>query len=275
MKDMLGQNEAEIFQISQATAEVCETDFPLDAIGPETALAVIVGVEGASYRPLGAAMVIDRDGRRTGNLSSGCLERDVALHAQAALADGAARLLRYGRGSPFADITLPCGGGLDIAIIPTPVATVLGEARDRLAAREMAELALSPEGRISLVGATPCMTIRIRPQPRMIVFGKGPEASCFAKIARQAGYPVDLYAPDDETLADAGFGTPLTGATWPDGLMPDTYSAVTLFFHDHDYEPALLAHALQSPAFLVGAQGSLRAHQARGEALRQMGWPRF
>ena len=45
-------------------AKICESDFPLAAIPPEGdfGLAVITGIEGAAYRPVGAAMVIDAGG---------------------------------------------------------------------------------------------------------------------------------------------------------------------------------------------------------------------
>ena len=107
--------------VARATSRVvaiCETDTPLcAALGSgRAALAVICGVDGPSYRPLGAMMVVDESGRAHGNLSSGCIERDVILHARQALADGRMRQLRYGAGSPFRDLALPCGGGLDILV---------------------------------------------------------------------------------------------------------------------------------------------------------------
>lgn len=63
--------------------------------------AVIVGIEGPSYRPLGAMMTIFASGDYVGTLSSGCVEADIALHAVDALADNTTRVLRYGAGSPF------------------------------------------------------------------------------------------------------------------------------------------------------------------------------
>jgi xanthine/CO dehydrogenase XdhC/CoxF family maturation factor len=38
---------------------------------------------------VGAVMAVDAAGRRTGTLSSGCVENDIALHAQEALEAGA------------------------------------------------------------------------------------------------------------------------------------------------------------------------------------------
>ncbi|MFD1794716.1 XdhC family protein [Paracoccus aurantiacus] len=271
MKDATSSHDLQGAKGVAQSAVICESDFPVQAIAPDAALAIITGIEGASYRPLGAGMVIDNDGHRTGSLSSGCLERDVALHAQAVLNDGKPRALRYGHGSPFVDITLPCGGSLDIAVIPPPDQQLLDRTCKQLAAREPARITLLPDGQLTDAPVPNGLTIHIRPQPRLVVFGKGPEAACFARISQQAGYPVKLFSPDAETLAEAGFGSELTGIDWPADLSLDPYTAVTLFFHDHDREPALLAHALQSPAFLIGAQGSLRAHERRCAALKQLG----
>lgn len=66
--------------------------------GGDGVMAVIIGVEGPSYRPVGAVMALDATGGRTGSLSSGCVESDIALHAAEALEYGATRIIRYGRG---------------------------------------------------------------------------------------------------------------------------------------------------------------------------------
>lgn len=250
-------------------AALSESDFPLGpALAEGAALAIITGVEGPSYRKRGAAMAVHADGRRWGSLSSGCLERDVVIQAQAAMADGQPRRLRYGRGSPFLDITLPCGGGLDICIVPRPDPAVLQAAAERLAARQPARLVLTADGRLAADGAG--LVLHLTPQLRLLVFGAGEEAAIFAATARSAGYPVELASPDADTLEAAGFGREMTSG-WPAGLTADPYSAVTVFFHDHDREPDVLRTALTGPAFYVGAQGSLRAHLARREALLQDG----
>jgi xanthine dehydrogenase accessory factor len=255
---------------------ICESDFPIADIPPrgDFALAVITGIEGAAYRPVGAAMIIDAKGETSGSLSSGCLERDVILQAQAAIKTGQPRALRYGRGSPFLDIQLPCGGGLDICILPNPDRELIARAARTLRQRQTARIGLHRDGRLSeaVPGTDDAgLILDILPQIRFVVLGAGPEAACFAALARQAGYPTELHSPDPQTLARAGFGEPITRAGWPDGLALDPRTAVTLFFHDHGHEPALLQAALSGPAFYVGAQGSLRAHRTRCEALRANG----
>lgn len=241
---------------------VTEGDIPLRSLlAGGRALALIVGVEGTSYRPVGAGMAVDAEGRRSGNLSSGCIDEDVALHAQRALEDGEMRRLRYGAGSPFADLALPCGGGLDILILPAPDLAAVTRAGAALDARREAELAV------------PGLTLRILPELRVLVFGKGPEAATFAGLVRLAGYEVQLFSPEAMDIPSDVQAARMTGPRWPEGVEVDARTAVTLFFHDHDWEPPLLAAALASPAFYIGAQGSFRARQARHAALAAAGVP--
>jgi xanthine dehydrogenase accessory factor len=247
-------------------------------------LAVISGVEGPSYRPLGAMMAVLGPQARAGSLSSGCVEADIALHAMRALETGRPLEVRYGRASPFLDIQLPCGGGLDIALLPKPDRTVLGALADTRSARVPCTLSidllsgamqLSEEGETRRTGDR--LYVRFEPDIRFLVFGKGPEASLFAALVQSAGYPNLLLSPDEESLADgaaAGCETHhLSAQRFPDGLAVDARTAILLFFHDHDWEPPLLAAALKTPAFYIGAQGSQRARDARLEALTAMGVP--
>ncbi|MEE4121074.1 MAG: XdhC family protein [Paracoccaceae bacterium] len=258
---------------------------PLAALlaAPEGAtLAVIAGVEGPSYRPVGAMMAVLSERERAGTLSSGCIENDIALHAMRVAGTGRPETIRYGRGSPFADIQLPCGGGLDILLLPRPDRAVLARVADNRAARRPCTLEIdigTGAMRVAETGATgretDTLRIRFEPAVRFLVFGKGPEASTFAALVQSAGYPNLLLSPDDETLADgaaAGCETrALTMPGFPPDLGADHRTAVVLFFHDHDWEPPILAGALDTPAFYIGAQGSQRARDARLLMLEGMG----
>ena len=79
------------------------------------ALATIVGLSGGGPRPVGTQMLL-AGGEVTGFLSGGCLEADVAGHAQAVLASGEPVRLTYGEGSPWPDIRLMCGARIDILV---------------------------------------------------------------------------------------------------------------------------------------------------------------
>ncbi len=258
---------------------------PIEAIASseeEAVLALITGVEGPSYRPVGATMAIFADGDRAGTLSSGCIESDISLHALQALSSGAPTTVRYGRGSPFIDIQLPCGGGLEILLIPRPDRDILREVTKRRTARQPCAIEIdTASGGINVVdsgetgprGVT--FVVRFDPGVRFLVFGKGPEACTFAALVQSAGYSNLLISPDEETLeigAASGCETQhLLRPLFPDDLAVDPWTAVVLFFHDHDWEPPILQGALGTPAFYIGAQGSQRARDERFLELATMG----
>lgn len=249
--------------------------------GAAGTLAVITGVEGPSYRPVGAAMAI-LDETRVGSLSSGCIEADIALHAAEAQAAGTPKAVRYGRGSPFKDIQLPCGGGMDVLLVPAPDAETLARASALYDAREAFSLRIDARSGALDIGAPgrtgwtgQVFDVRFVPEIAFHVFGKGPEASTFAALASSAGFPVTLLSPDAETLAageEAGCASRhLTSMTWPEDMPCDDRTAVVLFFHDHEWEPPILSRALNSPAFYIGAQGSKAARHKRNLELRDIG----
>jgi xanthine dehydrogenase accessory factor len=250
---------------------------------PENAvLAIVAGTRGPSYRPVGAMMTVFDEAERTGSLSSGCIEADIALQAARVRKTGRPAIIRYGDKSPYVDIQLPCGGALDILLLPHPNRQVLAElVREHDARRpctlvvdvNSGALSLSASGSTGREGDR--LQVRIEPEVLFQVFGKGPEATTFASLVRSAGYPAVLLSPDAETLeavSAAGCTTHhLARAAYPAHLDTDHRTAIVLFFHDHDWEPPILAGALQTPAFYIGAQGSQRARDARLETLASMG----
>jgi xanthine dehydrogenase accessory factor len=67
----------------------------LDAEGRPACLATVVRVEGSSYRKEGARLLAEPDGRLTGVLTGGCVERDLARLGAETLAAGAARTVVF------------------------------------------------------------------------------------------------------------------------------------------------------------------------------------
>ncbi len=260
---------------------------PVEALaagGDAAVLAVITGVEGPSYRPVGAAMALFANGERAGTLSSGCIESDIMIHAMEVLETGRPSAIRYGRGSPFIDIQLPCGGGLDILLVPRPDHALMQAVTARRSARvpcvlridrDTGAMELAEEGATGWDGGTFC--VRYDPPLKFLVFGKGPEACTFAALVQSAGYPNLLLSPDPETL-DLGRGAgcateQLLKKAVPEGVVPDAWTAAVLFFHDHDWEPDILRDLLETEAFYIGSQGSQRARDARMLQLEAMGVP--
>lgn len=251
--------------------------------GGGTVLAVLTATDGPAYRDAGAALAIHADGSFAGAITSGCVEADLILRAGEVRRTGRPQTLRYGRGSPFFDLRLPCGGGVEILLFRLEDAGVLADLAASRAARRPVSLILSAEGRLSLGPWQPtalqggALRIGFRPPLRFVVFGTGAEAAAFAGLVRGMGYEHVLLSHEDASLAAvraAGSPTLRIDAGLPiAGLQADADTAAILFFHDHDLEPAILQHLLQTPAFYIGAQGSRSAQAARLSRLREMGIP--
>jgi xanthine dehydrogenase accessory factor len=77
----------------------------------EYVLATVVAVEGSGYRKPGARMLIAADGRRTGTISGGCLEGEVARKAFWRTEDGPV-VRRYSTSAEDGDVPygMGCGG---------------------------------------------------------------------------------------------------------------------------------------------------------------------
>ena len=239
--------------------------------GEPLCLVASVSIKGGSARDCGSLAAVTADGTMHGYLSNGCIDRDIQLRAVEALETGAPRHLRYGAGSPFMDLRLPCGGALGVLVDPAPGRAALLAAADALAAREEAELTFHlPDG---------AGTVRFGylPKFRLYVAGRGAVFRATARMAVAAGFETHALGPDAEDLdavADVLAAPPerLTrlGPSATLGAL-DAQSGFVTLFHDHEWEIALLQQALGSPARFIGSMGSQRTHAARSEALRLAG----
>lgn len=242
------------------------------------AVAIIVGLEGPAYRPLGAMMAIFEDQSFEGHVSSGCIEADIVAQCQNLKE---AKVVRYGLGSPYMDLKLPCGGGMDILLIPNPDQTLFQQVEQALLRRTPIALCLSlVSGEMSLSEKTETVAtnreihIRFEPPIRFFVFGNGHEARIFSDLANGAGHPVQLFSTSDDTLnrckippeAQHLMTCPKIGNL----TEIDHRTAIVLFFHDHDLEEAILTDALKTDAFYIGAQGSFKTHQKRIAGLKAL-----
>ncbi len=288
-------SEASVHQCSRATGAAFDGDGP-EAVfalladgrrrGVRGMLVTIVGVDGGSPRPPGTHMAVLADGRYCGYLSGGCLEAAMAAEALGVLRGGRDAVLRFGRGSSFIDIRLPCGGGLDAHVHLDPAAAMVDGVLAAFGRREAFTLALSPEaGAAELVAETGgharsawengVFRRRYRPRTRLVAIGQGPEFEAMLRLARGAGLELWAFSPDVHGLrcaTDLGASaTQLKGLGDAPPLPADPWTAIVFMFHDHDRETALLMEALESPAFHVGALGSRTSHALRCARLRQRG----
>lgn len=208
-------------------------------------LCTIVGIEGSFSRRLGAQLAVLPTGEVTGSLADGCLEKQLAADVAQC---GGPTVRRYGRGSSVIDFRLPCGGGLDILLDPQPDREACRRAMAKLDAREPASLQLASN---ELLG-----TREYIPRLRLRAFGEGPELDALEELSLASRVFFERY--------DSG---KLSLGREPDLPPADPWTAVILLFHDHEWEAAILRHALAGPSFYIGAQGGAKARQERIERL--------
>ena len=85
------------------------------ARGDAVALATVVSTWRSAPRPLGAKLAVNGRGEIAGAVSGGCVEGAVVQAAEAVLAGGEPRLLRYGVAGELAgEVGLPCGGEVEV-----------------------------------------------------------------------------------------------------------------------------------------------------------------
>ncbi|MBT2133056.1 XdhC family protein [Croceibacterium sp. LX-88] len=222
------------------------------ACEPGVGLCTIVGIEGSFSRRLGAQLAVHPDGRITGSLADGCLERQ--LSSEVAQASGPV-VKRFGSGSELIDFRLPCGSGLDVLIDPEPDREACRAAIALLDDRQSASLELP-------VMTSDLHTRRYIPALRLQLFGEGPELEALVSLADAAGIEVSAHGKDALSLGRR-----------PAGLSADAWTAAVLLFHDHEWEQAILEWALGTPAFYIGAQGGFEARRTRLERLATTGVP--
>ncbi|PMR77884.1 xanthine dehydrogenase [Billgrantia endophytica] len=244
----------------------------------EVALVVVTATEGGAVRQPGALMAVSADGGRCGYISGGCIDADVAHHARQALRMGRIERLRYGSGSPFMDLPLPCGGAIEVCVLPDAKADVLRACHDRLASRKTATLNLSETGdlRLGRPVVAGALSFQYTPRLRLRIAGRGADSLALARLAAASGIQTELQLRDSAEIQDAqrlgidSITTLTVPSTLPD-LGDDPWTAFLLAFHDIDWEERLLAQVLQGPAFYIGAVGSKTTHARRCERLRAAG----
>jgi xanthine dehydrogenase accessory factor len=259
--------------------------------GYRAALVTVVGIEGGSPRSAGAQMAVSETGQFVGYLSGGCLERSVAAEALQCIRNGENKLVRYGKGSTYLDIRLPCGSGLDVYIDQALELSSIERLAHARETRSLIALKTSlPTGHSETVdvdstglrapesyGDHTSFTRFFVPPLRLQLLGNGPTASAIARIGMSIGLDTEAAASDGDTLAElAHIGVRphvLTRPKLPFSTPPDQWTAAVLVFHEHDWEPPILSDLLLSPCFYIGAVGSKRVHDARIGILRERGIP--
>lgn len=230
-------------------------------------------------------MAVLEDGRYCGYVSGGCVESAVATEAIRCIRAGADEVMRFGVGSPFIDIKLPCGGSIDVHVHVRPKAAMLAEARQMLELRAPFCLGFrTTDGTMTLVpGSAPRERSEWRdavfyrhyhPLTQLVLIGEGHELVSLARLGRAAGLPVRCFMTAEaqrQSVVRAGATVvSVNGSKLPD-LPVDAFTAIVFVLHDRFKESALLESALGYEPFYIGALGSRRTHVTRVARLEAAG----
>ena len=87
--------------------------------GRKVAIATVVSTWGSAPQPTGSQLVIDSDGNFEGSVSGGCVEADVIVAAEDAIASGKPQMLEFGVDNETAwRAGLACGGQIRVYVEP-------------------------------------------------------------------------------------------------------------------------------------------------------------
>jgi len=259
--------------------------------GKKAALVTVVSVEGSSMRDIGAHMAVNENGDYVGSLSGGCIENAVIAEAMDTIESNIAKTIRFGHGSPYIDIKLPCGGGLDIHFLPLDNIDLIAACLTHIHNRQPYSIRFSETTAHFIPYFTPLeisvdlISIGYLPPPKLIIIGHGASVSSLANLADNMRLEIEILTPDMRLLTDynaANYSKNKCGKKdfnvqklpTPndiDLINSDRWSAIIFLFHDHDWEIELMAHALSQPQFYIGAMGSRKAHQLRCDMLLEKG----
>ena len=254
------------------------------ARGIRVALVTLVEVDGSSPRPLGSQMAVAEDGSAIGNITGGCAEAAIVTEALVAIESQSNRRIRYGKGSPYFDIRLPCGSGIEIYINARIDPELIALAAEHLQARQPVTLVQDTKAHRSWLetdgqdrpGAKADYRKQYEPARRIVAIGKGAILGSLCQMGDITGFEIVAISTEPELLAQVAphcaeqvhLKSPRDFAYA--GL--DQWSAAVLLFHEHEWEPAILGKILGSPCFYVGALGSRRTHASRVQTLGHMGF---
>ena len=259
------------------------------AQGLDAALATVVAVEGSSYRRPGARMLVREDGMMVGGVSGGCLEEDVIRKCRHAMGTGEPVLLTYDttdeEDGAFGT-ALGCGGTIRILVEPLSRPRTqrhIEALRAAFASREPTVIALAFEegdkGVVEIEGAQALVAAReralrsrrwqlvdevlldyLRPVPRLLVVGAGPDVEPLVQAADLLGYEVLVLDPRPGFISRRNFPAgvrrlmqPLDEAIRIEAL--DEHTACVVASHSYSLDRQALERVLASAAGYIGLLG--------------------
>ena len=263
--------------------EVMRTIVDWLAEGEPLVLVSVCRTWGSSPRQRGAMMVVRADGRFCGSVSGGCIEEHLLRDFQQSFPDRMA-VQEFGvSGDQAARRGLPCGGTLELVVEPLSPASefepILSALLSRKRIKRVLDLA-SGKAHVEPAGRTDesafdgkSLEVVFEPDWRLIVIGAGQLSAYLCDYARPLGYELLVCDPRTEYRESWPLADVAVDSTMPDDLVIETQcdelTAVVALTHDPKLDDLAVMEALTSPAFYVGALGSVRTNEARRARLAE------
>lgn len=258
--------------------------------GQDVWLSTVLSTFGSAPRSPGAMLAAISSGAFTGSLSGGCVEeaflRGIAQGDHAA----PAQRVSYGNSAEERDrLRLPCGGSLEVLVErrpPSPewiahlkaLLTALQGQRRLLRSVDLNTGGFSLDDAPSNQAVVRCdgphIEISVGPALRLILAGLSPVAQACGQFARTLGFEVVACDPREEVRNLTIEGVELLE------MLPSEYiarggchaaTAVVALTHDPRIDDLALMEAVRTPAFYIGAMGSVRTSARRAERLLKFG----
>lgn len=177
--------------------------------GRTLALATVVRTAGSTYTKAGHRILITDSGDYEGLVSGGCLEGDLASHAREVITSGKARVVTYdlrGENEELFGLGIGCDGLLHI-LLQQLSRTAEYEPFARIAdilrgdATVPCAIVLADRGGLrtgdtlfadTIPATDDVLYAELRPLPRLLVLGAGPDAAPVVTLADQLGWRITV-----------------------------------------------------------------------------------
>ena len=258
------------------------------ALGRAPYLCTIVRTSGSSPRPVGSMLACD-NGQTVGTLSGGCVEEDLLEKlAAGAIQASIPQRIEYGVSAEENErLGLPCGGKLEVLVqhlVPGAadwVPEALAELRARRSLARTTHLATgetslsATERFLPLTLTDESLTQGLGPKMQMLLVGAGQLAQVLAQLAQAMDFDVLVTDTREPVLEQwQGPEVPLLHGL-PDDIIAqhsqDPRNIIITLTHDPRIDDMALLEALESPAWYIGALGSVRTTAARKKRLAELG----
>lgn len=246
-------------------------------------LATVIRTYGSSSRPVGSMLLINAQGLFVGSVSGGCIEDDIVDKVKLGeLSTTQVTQLTYGGSREEGQrLGLPCGGTIELLMEPIVDFKWVKQCLQHISEHrlmiktlniETLDVSLSPatnQSQLSFDGRE--LKTVFGPIWRLLIIGAGQTSTYLAEMALALNFEVVICDPRTEIAGLWAVANTKLITEMPDDAVltqrVDARTAVVAISHDLKLDDMALLEALKSPAFYVGALGSILNNKKRRERL--------